>query len=794
MKHFLLTTCSFGSLVCAATAQAQAPAEEQERQARSSSTAGEIVVTARRVEESLQATPVSITAISGEEIAKAGIEDTADLMIKTPGVYLGGSGGRENSVFQIRGMAKARSGFNSPAVVSYFADVPQPTFGSSVATYDLGSVQVLKGPQGTLFGRNTIGGAVLFYPAAPTYNVEGYVQASYGRYNNASLEGAVSVPIVDDAVALRVAGRIETHDGYTKNLLNGDRFDDTDSRAARASLLIEPTVGIKNLTIVDYYKNDYNGDSFILRNIRPSSPLLDNPLALRDAALEFLAEQEARGPRAVEVTGEPLNKSRRLGVTNRTDIDITDDVTFTNIFGYRRTKVAYHANVSGFGPLVSGNPALGGAEVTVFHAGAINNTEQFTNEVQLQGTAGAVDWIVGGFYLKSDPFGPTGTGSNVLSFTSTAYLNTFNYSFYEERSKALFANANVRLDNLLEGLRFNAGFRYTWDKITACTATDTVTFGTVEPEDCNDSNPVLQLPATNSVKFKAPTWQAGIDWQATSDLFLYATTRRGYRAGGINNPTFGGSLVQFQTYGPQKVTDIELGARSDWYLSDNIQLRLNVSGFVGWHKNIAASLTGVRTIAAVCVPGAPPPISPDGDCDVANDPQSGTLLITAGKARISGIDIDGFLKAGDFTLSYGANFLDPKSTGFSAPPELAAYIPTDAAIGFDFVAKRTFTLGADYAVPLSSDGTEFNAHADLYNTSDVAFTDSSLEGYTLVNARLDFNNVWGSNAGISLYINNVFDKEYEQNGAFDGPGAGFKSVIMGPPRQYGVRLRYRFGA
>src|SRR5690606_24794518 len=121
--------------------------------------------------------------------------------------------------FQIRGQAKARSGFNSPAVVSYFADVPQPTFGSSIATYDLASVQVLKGPQGTLFGRNTIGGAVLFYPAAPTYDFGGYVQGSFGRYNNASIEGAVNFPLIDGKAALRIAGRAETHDGYTRNLV-----------------------------------------------------------------------------------------------------------------------------------------------------------------------------------------------------------------------------------------------------------------------------------------------------------------------------------------------------------------------------------------------------------------------------------------------------------------------------------------------------------------------------------------------------------------------------------------------
>lgn len=173
----------------------------QTAQPQASPSIDDIVVTARRSEESIQSTPVSVTAFTADMLREANIATTADLMIKTPGVYLSGSGGRENSVFQVRGQSKALSGSNAPAVVSYFADVPAPTFGSGVATYDMASVQVLKGPQGTLFGRNTTGGAVLYYPAAPEYVLGGYVEAGYGRYDRKQLEGALSIPIVDNKLA-----------------------------------------------------------------------------------------------------------------------------------------------------------------------------------------------------------------------------------------------------------------------------------------------------------------------------------------------------------------------------------------------------------------------------------------------------------------------------------------------------------------------------------------------------------------------------------------------------------------
>src|SRR3979490_244133 len=142
----------------------------------------EITVTARRKEESLQSVPVSVTAFTAESLREKSIQTTQDLQMSTPGVYLSGSGGNENVVYQIRGQSKALSGPSSPAVVSYFAEVPDVTFGSSVPAYDISSVQVLKGPQGTLFGRNTTGGAILYTPTAPTYVFEGLADETVGNY------------------------------------------------------------------------------------------------------------------------------------------------------------------------------------------------------------------------------------------------------------------------------------------------------------------------------------------------------------------------------------------------------------------------------------------------------------------------------------------------------------------------------------------------------------------------------------------------------------------------------------
>src|ERR1700733_13932838 len=240
----------------------------------STSSLEEITVTARRKEESLQSVPVSVTAFTAESLRERSISTTQDLQMTTPGVYLSGSGGNENVVYQIRGQSKALSGPSSPAVVSYFAEVPDVTFGSSVPQYDIASIQVLKGPQGTLFGRNTTGGAVLYTPAPPTYDFGGLADVTVGNYSDHQTQTVLNLPLVDQKVALRIAGDLHQRDGYTQNLGVGGALDDMNSKAVRASLLLEPIAGLRNLSTFDYYKSDYHGDGVNLIAVAPGTTLL----------------------------------------------------------------------------------------------------------------------------------------------------------------------------------------------------------------------------------------------------------------------------------------------------------------------------------------------------------------------------------------------------------------------------------------------------------------------------------------------------------------------------------------
>ncbi len=797
-----LLACNASGAALAQTAPAtspdQPPAEGQEKTVGSLESNGDIVVTARRVAESIQSAPVSVTAFSAETLRQSTIRDTQDLLVKTPGIFLAGSGGRLNSNFSIRGQSKALAGNSAPGVVSYFAEVPQPTVGSSVPTYDLSSVQVLKGPQGTLFGRNTTGGAILYYPTAPTYDLGGYALAGVSNYKGRIVEGALNLPIVTDKIALRVAGQYQKRDGYTKNIGVGGDADDLDSRAFRASLLLDPVDGIRNTTIFDFYRSHTVGGGSVLFNVLsgPSALTATGTLA---AAQAQLALQRARGPRVINSDVDAFERARRIGITNRTEVDVATDVQLINIFGYRKTKVDYFSSVDGLPTLISdGTGAIPrGLPVTVVGGRQTSDVQQLTDELQLKGKAfgDKANWLIGGFYLKSKPQGPSGTYIPV--FILPGITNApFNYNFYTEESKALFGNVDYSLDSLVQGLKINAGFRYTWDDISSCVGGGTTPNPVVSPGGCRNGDPAILNTSINKTSSKAPTWQIGLDWQASRELFFYIVTRRGYRAGGLNGPTLAGRLVPFQSFDPEKVTDVEAGVRSDFKLGD-VAVRFNASPFVGWYSNVQVPISGLNTQASCSLTapgGTNPPRSPDGDCNAANDPSGGTLLVNAGKTRVAGVDLLGRIQP-TRTLSFdaGATLLDLKSRSLTLPSALTSYLAVQA-VPFNLVAKTTITAGARWTLPLPESFATGVLSADYYHSSRVRSSDAILPSYDLVNARFDLNEIAGTQIDAGVYVRNLFNKKYLASANVGSNLLGIGSGFYGAPRIYGVELRVRFGS
>jgi iron complex outermembrane receptor protein len=352
----------------------------------------------------------------------------------------------------------------------------------------------------------------------------------------------------------------------------------------------------------------------------------------------------------------------------------------------------------------------------------------------------------------------------------------------------------------VEGLTLNVGARYTWDKIRACTGVGELQEPfVVRDETCGPNNPVF-LPDTGSIlnlKSDAPTWTIGLDWQATDDLFFYAASRRGYRAGGINAPKYGGTLVPFQSFSPEKVTDYEIGARTDWNIGD-VSGRFNISAYIADTKNAQLGISGFSTIAG-CTVGDPvfgqPPFSPDGDCIRTNDP-SGTLMVAnAGDKRTKGIEFDGYIiPVEGLKLSASASFLKQTTSKFAIPAAIAFYAnAANGELPLYSTPKKSGTLGLSYTLPLPDSVGEVVFNSNLYWSGGVNLVTLTTKSYSLTDARLDWNNVLGSGMDAGVFVKNIFDKDQIVAGSATAPSLPIATVVYNEPRMFGLQLRYRFG-
>src|ERR1700736_2416949 len=267
MQHqFLRRSWAFGiltiGLVCAAEVGAETAGDPPlAPQSTSGDEIQEITVTARRRDESLERVPITITAFTAKQLEERTITSQEDLQSAVPGLAVRAGSNSNELTYSIRGQTVDAYSESSPGVLAYFNDVSANTAGSALI-YDLASLQVLKGPQGTLFGRNTTGGAVLFTSARPGNEFGGYFTERLGDYNLRETIAAIDLPIADDKVLLRIAGDTRRRDGYVTNLYNNTKLGQDVRDSVRTTLLVRPMDKLENTTVVQYNSaggNNANG-------------------------------------------------------------------------------------------------------------------------------------------------------------------------------------------------------------------------------------------------------------------------------------------------------------------------------------------------------------------------------------------------------------------------------------------------------------------------------------------------------------------------------------------------------
>ncbi len=521
----------------------------------------EITVTARRREESLYAVPVAVTALSPGDIRARGIQTAEDLQNYVPSLNVSSSVTRDDYTFSLRGMGPtggsgpgAVLGGGGTGVVTYFAEVPTSGAGPGLF-YDLESVQVAAGPQGTLFGKNTTGGAVLFVPKKPVNDFEGFVEYGMGNYNMKTATAVVNVPLVDDKVLLRVAGQFLDRDGFTIDrgpFFAGKDYDNRDYWALRASLLLRPFDNLENTTIFSALHSEEKGDGFVLTAANPAG-------AFGSLLSPILAEQQASGIRSTSLSANEIDRRYNDGVINTTRWSFSEQWQFKNIFSYQVQKWRNSEDVDGTRLVLDDLVPVG--------QGWHTQVGTYTEEPQIQGaaldnhlkiTAGA--YYEDGHNLAPQPYQVQVALGNFL-------INQIDQS-NAERSRGLYAQTTYDFGGLyssLDGLKLTTGYRYTWDNYSYGISSFSPSIGNA----CLTSSgvyPTSDCAFSASGQSGGSSWTLGLDYQLPVAL-VYLRSGRGYVPGGFN-PSFGFTpggvdTPQFR-FAPESVIDVELGVKSEF--------------------------------------------------------------------------------------------------------------------------------------------------------------------------------------------------------------------------------------
>lgn len=714
----------------------------------------EIVVNARKTSENLQRTPVAITALTAETLQNSTLTSLSDVQTLTPSLQVAPAPNNSGTpLISIRGLLSNEFAPNfDPSIGIYLDGVyAGTTIGGLVSNFvDVERVEVLKGPQGTLYGRNTTGGAYNVYTKAPVDHFEGEVGTRIGNLDRVELWGVLNAPIAE-GVALRVAGSYTDTNGYGYDTRNDRVLADQHDKMLRGALKLEPSENAEIILRADWQKSRSNGPLMRLAALRAGSRAqtelalelygLANPTTLADA-LAFQQAEAAGNPRDTQFT-RPTNILNEIWGTSATARYDFGDFEFKSITAYRHVSATSQTQRS---PL---------AQVTFNDQG--NGTKQFSQEVQLNGDLldGKLKLITGGYYyyLKGfediDFFQYPRQGTPLLVYNSTAYTKSL--AGYGQATYELFSDFHV-----------TGGLRYT-DEKKRVISRDFSGGACILP-------PSLITPGIcrldRSLKFNDLAYSASIDWQANNDVLLYARTGNGFKSGGLPHRVATDPQTS-DPFLPEDVTDYEIGVKSQFW---NNRVRLNVAAYYTDYTNIQ------RT---VLVPGF-----------MGGSPTTATK--NAASARIKGLEaelsttpVENLFLGG--TLAYtDAKYKEFFSLGVDQSDQK-----------FQNVPKWTYSLSGAYTIPVSFG--RFRAQADWYwRSSADMFPAGGLakpariqKAYGLLNGRLSLQ-LDEPNIEFALWGKNLTDKRYF-NVAFDNfDTAGTINQYLAEPRTYGVEARFRF--
>ncbi|MEH3048347.1 TonB-dependent receptor [Sphingomonas adhaesiva] len=731
---------------------------------------GDILVTAQRRSERLQDVPIAITVVNAAALEEARVENIQNIQAISPSIQFRASNISSSSAnVIIRGLGTTGTSRSFEGAVGIFIDGVYRTRAAAALTnfLDFDNLQVLRGPQGTLFGKNTSAGAVLLTSAAPsTDRVKGTYQIGYGNYENADLKGAINVPLADN-LALRVAGLYMHDEGQIRDVKTGRDINGLDSHAIKASLLFEPSSDLSIRLIGDYAKSVGNCCYGTVDYINgPTQPLIDS--LIRAAGRRVPSKDSAA--REASLSNPTRQLTRDYGATVITDIGLGEG-SIRSVTGLRWFEVGQENADSDF------------TGVDILNFDEAFTSKFFSQELTYTGRIDAIDTsvVVGGFYshekLTAGRTFRHGTqaqafwnallaGRGLPAGTASAPVGLFSREQMRGTGDSYAAFAHLE-KNLTSEWSAILGARYSIEKKTGAFRRP---FFTTRPNDPfriigQSPSPDYASELTN----RALSGTVGVQYKPSRDAMLYLSYNRGFKAGGVNidanaagaranNPNeFPGATLLDPRFQPETVDAVELGgkfqyldgrARSNFALFYNDISNLQVAQFLGLQFTV----------------------------------------LNARSATVYGAEIENQFQVADgVNLSLDATWLPHAQYGDD--PRLSANLRDQR---FRYASKLTGNIGINADRPITSDLNITSRWQYQYIGSQFINTasDARRGDVHLVNGNFGVRSVGGWQ--LETWVLNLFDRTYPTTAFNTSLQTGDQNAYLAPPRTYGITLRSSF--
>jgi iron complex outermembrane receptor protein len=748
----------------------------------------DIIVTARRVREPLQRTPVSETAIEAASLDAGQVTNFSQLPNLAPGLTVSGANGQPGAAtLFLRGQGSTDALIAiDKAVGTYINGVYSArSSGGAFDLVDVSQVEVLRGPQGTLFGRNTTGGAINVIPAEPDGALSALLRADYGNYNAFLGQVVVNLPLVADQLDARIAYQHSQHDGYGYNETLHQRVGAANRDYVRGSVKYAPAGSVLSVLIAGDYM-DVGADQVTgLKSYTPTSANQSLILACSgsfgaalaaacpygkagDSYSNYVYGQNGNDDIFHVYNGTPsYGRIKSHGVSSTIDVSLWRDIAVKSITAWRGVNVSALTDFDGTPYDLTGGVRASDGNFTDEH--------QFSQELQLAGKAldRRLQFIVGGFYFVES--------GRDLSGSSSVYplspLDNLIDGTVRNRSLAGYGQATFSLTG---NLRATGGLRYTSDQRSMVIRNNDLNLFTGADTPAylpTDGDPADPFRASFRASYGYWSYTFGADWQAAPGIFLYAKTSRASRSGGFNTRAVSGGLPPV-AFGPETVTDYELGEKIDLF---DKHIRIDTSGFYSRLANAQRNIVGVVA----------------GNRVVSGAENAASAHIFGGEAELSVIPARGLIMSGSVALVL------PKYDHFVSTVDGTDLSDTP----FLYSPKEIYTASVDYNVPLMS-ARKVLLHLDYsYRTKQYAvslknsaFTPAQnqalqdtakIPGYGLLNARVALQ-LKQPDIELAIFCRNITATQYfSYLLPLEGTALGYTSYSPGDPRTFGVSATLR---